>query len=121
MHVLQERLEVRLKLRTSDAGLGVLILGGVLSGCAAMESLDAYAKAEEQRKEEARVSVARVACERYGFRPATDASAQCIQSEVNSAKNRQAAEAAARRAEPVLPTTTSCNKNVMCGLDCVTK
>ena len=83
---------------------------------------------EESRKknELARFETARAACEKYGFRVGTDSHAQCLQTEVNQIKNREAiaaaasktAAAAAAAAEAGKARPMTCKKDLMGQVKC---
>lgn len=53
----------------------------IISSCAALE--EAHKKAELER-----LNSVKTACETYGFKPNTDALAQCVQAEINNIENR---------------------------------
>jgi Tfp pilus assembly protein PilE len=94
----------------------------LVSGCAAYDSLNAYVEEQRRKEEEARFSVARMACEKYGFRPSTDAYAQCLQAEVNQIKNREAIAAAAEKtsdaAEKAGKKSMTCRNDLMGQVKC---
>ncbi len=75
------------------------ILAGALSlsGCVAYDSLNAMNEEWKRKEETARFETARLACDRYGFRVGTDAFAQCLQTEINQIKNREAIAEAAKK------------------------
>ena len=80
---------------------------------------------EETRKknELARFETARAACEKYGFRVGTDSHAQCLQTEVNQIKNREAIAAAASKtaaaaAEAGKARPMTCKKDLMGQVKC---
>lgn len=94
----------------------------LVSGCAAYDSVNAYVEDQRRKEDEARFLVARTACEKYGFRPSTDAYAQCLQAEVNQIKNREAVAAAARKtsdaAEEAGKKSMTCRKDLMGQVKC---
>jgi antirestriction protein ArdC len=94
----------------------------LVSGCAAYDSLNAMVEEQRRKEEEARFAAAKVACEKYGFRPSTDAHAQCLQTEVNQIKNREAIAAAAKKAaaaaEEAGNKSMTCRKDLMGQVRC---
>lgn len=94
-----------------------------VTGCSTVESVNAYIERRDQAKEDERLRKASVSCERFGFKPGSDAFARCMQTEVNNIKNREAIADAAAKAAPPVPTpsttTTNCTKTFM-GVTCTT-
>lgn len=80
-------------LRAAPALAALLIF---MPGCAEVQT--AY-KSYQDREEMEFVTAAKQACTRYGFKPETDAFAQCVNTNVNAAKDREAFEKAAFHSE----------------------
>lgn len=102
--------------------LAIILAVANLSGCAAVDSINTMIEEQRRKEEEARFSAARSACERYGFRTGTDAYAQCLQTEVNQIKNREAIAAAARKAadaaEEAGKKSMTCKKDILGQVKC---
>lgn len=60
----------------------------IISSCTALEEMAKKAEVE-------RLISVRAACEMYGFKPNTDALAQCVQAEINNIENRSKIESEA--------------------------
>jgi hypothetical protein len=101
--------------------LGVLAVSA-LGGCAAYDSINTMMEESARKREEARFSTAKMACDKYGFRAGTDTYAQCLQSEVNQIKNREAIAEAGRKAaaaaEAAGSKTMNCRKDIMGNIQC---
>jgi Tfp pilus assembly protein PilE len=94
-----------------------------LGGCAVYDSVQSMVEESRREQEEARFAAAASACEKYGFRTGTDAYAQCLQTEVNQIKNREAIAAAARRAAAAAEDagkskSLTCRKDLMGEIKC---
>ena len=81
------------------------LCGGLLSGCAAVDKLEAYQQARYQKQQ----AENQARCERYGFTNGTDAFAQCLMEQDRLADEsarramegaRQARERSSRNTQP---------------------
>lgn len=88
----------------------------LLNGCAAYDSVKEMVRERDRKEEAARVESAKLACEKYGFRVGTDSYAQCLQTEVNQIKNREAIALAAEEAGKAKSMT--CRKDLMGEVTC---
>jgi hypothetical protein len=103
----------------------LLATTALLSGCAAIDSVNTFIDERNKKEEDARFATATVACKRYGFSEGSPQFPACLQTEVNNIKNREAIEAAAAKSviqtkDASLPTTTNCVKTLM-GVQCTTQ
>ena len=120
----------------------VIALTAVTSGCETVDAANEYFAEGERRAEEAKLVLARLNCENYGFTKGADTFAGCVQTEINQAKLRAAAAAAAAGAvgptqaarpqsaiadSPSLfqpspsPTTTTCRRTILGTLECTSR
>jgi hypothetical protein len=60
--------------------------------CSACAEVQTAYRGMKDREEMGYIAQARQSCARYGFKPDTDAFAQCVSNNVNSAKDRDALE-----------------------------
>jgi hypothetical protein len=121
----------------TPAGLSALaLLCALLTSCAAVDALNAQMLADQQAREAAFIESVKRTCEKYGFRPSTDTFAQCMQTEVNNIKTREAMAAEASRTREAIEsaarksttensmlqksTTTNCVTTVL-GVRCTTQ
>ena len=82
------------------------ILALQLSACGAVDTVRSKAAEIREEKEAQRFEVARSLCSRYGFKPETEAFSQCLQTEVNQIKNREAIEAQTRETRDAIRSTS---------------
>ena len=72
-----------------------------------LATLLVFGCASTEEKEKALFDASRTACEKYGFKPSTDSFAQCIQTEINNIKNREAIAAQSQRTSRPIDYSTS--------------
>jgi hypothetical protein len=114
--------------------LALIGLSAIVSGCETVDAAMNYFDELDRAAEERQLSAARVNCEKYGFSPATDAFAGCVQTEINQAKLRAAAAQVPQPAaqsgstidpppQPAFPTTTttSCRRTLLGTIECTTR
>jgi hypothetical protein len=108
--------------------LAPLLLGIVLlQGCSAVQSIDNMLEERRLAQEQARLDSARRSCSNYGFTAGTDSFAQCMQTEVNKIKDREAIAAAAESTREAIEdaadesSTTTCRTNAIGTTSCTTR
>jgi hypothetical protein len=111
-------------MRTTVSTVVAVAFSALLTGCAAIDSVNKYIDDRDKKAEDERFEKATVACKRYGFAEGTDRFSTCLQTEVNNIKTREAiAESASKSSIPGpdnLPKTTNCIKT-LAGMQCTTQ
>ncbi len=83
----------------------IAIATALLSGCAVVGTLRERNKQASEEKDARRLDMARKNCISYGFADGTDAFASCLQSEVNSQRNRDTLVEQARKTRDSIEST----------------
>ena len=87
-----------MKINKSPLRVGIFASTLVALVCGCAEVQNAY-KGYQEREEMAYIASAKDSCARYGFTPGSDSFAQCVNANVNAAKDRDALKRAAFHGE----------------------